>query len=458
LEDAATIAALWSDVRIGHRGGSPVKRRAKNTNPTKANKSTQRVGTGFFGTLGPGLITGASDDDPSGIGTYSQAGAQLGFSMGWTMLLTFPLMAAIQEISARIGRTTGHGIAGNLRRHYPNWLLQIIILPLFLANTINIGADLSGMADAARLLLGGPAFLYVLAFGLICVLGVVFVEYSRYVMVLKWLTLSLFAYVGTLFAANVPWPKAISGLLPQFNWNTAFLTTLVAILGTTISPYLFFWQASQEAEDVKTEKRRKPLLRAPWQAVNEFTRIRTDTLVGMAFSNLIALSIMITTAATLNQAGIKEIATSAQAAEALKPIAGEFASFVFAVGIIGTGLLAVPVLAGSAAYAIGEAWKWPIGLSKDPEDAVAFYSTVAAAGALGIALTLSPLDPIKALYWAAVINGVVAVPVMTVMMLMTRENRIMGKFVITGWLRWLGWVSTAAMAACVLAMIASWLI
>ena len=435
-----------------------MKRRAKNTNPTKANKSTQRVGNGFFGTLGPGLITGASDDDPSGIGTYSQAGAQLGFSMGWTMLLTFPLMAAIQEISARIGRTTGHGIAGNLRRHYPNWLLQIIILPLFLANTINIGADLSGMADAARLLLGGPAFLYVLAFGLICVLGVVFVEYSRYVMVLKWLTLSLFAYVGTLFAANVPWPKAISGLLPQFNWNTAFLTTLVAILGTTISPYLFFWQASQEAEDVKTEKRRKPLLRAPWQAVNEFTRIRTDTLVGMAFSNLIALSIMITTAATLNQAGIKEIATSAQAAEALKPIAGKFASFVFAVGIIGTGLLAVPVLAGSAAYAIGEAWKWPIGLSKDPEDAVAFYSTVAAAGALGIALTLSPLDPIKALYWAAVINGVVAVPVMTVMMLMTRENRIMGKFVITGWLRWLGWVSTAAMAACVLAMIASWLI
>ena len=435
-----------------------MKRRAKNTNPTKANKSTQRVGNGFFATLGPGLITGASDDDPSGIGTYSQAGAQLGFSMGWTMLLTFPLMAAIQEISARIGRTTGHGIAGNLRRHYPNWLLQIIILPLFLANTINIGADLSGMADAARLLLGGPAFLYVLAFGLICVFGIVFVEYSRYVMVLKWLTLSLFAYVGTLFAANVPWPKAISGLLPQFNWNTAFLTTLVAILGTTISPYLFFWQASQEAEDVKTEKRRKPLLRAPWQAVNEFTRIRTDTLVGMAFSNLIALSIMITTAATLNQAGIKEIATSAQAAEALKPIAGEFASFVFAVGIIGTGLLAVPVLAGSAAYAIGEAWKWPIGLSKDPEDAVAFYSTVAAAGALGIALTLSPLDPIKALYWAAVINGVVAVPVMTVMMLMTRENRIMGKFVITGWLRWLGWVSTAAMAACVLAMIASWLI
>jgi Mn2+/Fe2+ NRAMP family transporter len=314
------------------------------------------------------------------------------------------------------------------------------------------------MADAAKLLLGGPALLYVLAFGLTCIVGIVFVEYRRYVMVLKWLTLTLFAYVATLFAANVPWAEAISGLLPRVSWNSMFLTTLVAILGTTISPYLFFWQASQEAEDVKTESRRRPLLRAPWQAVSAFTRIRTDTLVGMAFSNLIALAIMITTAATLNGAGTKEIATSAQAAEALKPIAGEFASLVFALGLIGTGLLAVPVLAGSAAYALGEAWKWPIGLSKDPEDAVAFYSTLAAAGALGIALTLSPLDPIKALYWAAVINGVVAVPVMTVMMVMTREKRVMGKFVIMGWLRWLGWASTAAMAACVLAMVASWLI
>jgi NRAMP (natural resistance-associated macrophage protein)-like metal ion transporter len=432
-----------------------VKRRA--TTSTTPHKSTQESGSGFFATLGPGLITGASDDDPSGIGTYSQAGAQLGFSIGWTMLLTFPLMAAIQEISARIGRTTGHGIAGNVRRHYPNWLLQLIILPLVLANTINIGADLSGMADAAKLLLGGPAFLYVIAFGLICIVGIVFVEYSLYVMVLKWLTLTLFAYVATLFAAKVPWSEAISGLLPRVSWNSMFLTTLVAILGTTISPYLFFWQASQEAEEVKTESRRRPLLRAPWQAVSAFTRIRTDTLVGMAFSNLIALAIIITTAATLNRAGTKEIATSAQAAEALKPIAGEFASLVFALGLIGTGLLAVPVLAGSAAYALGEAWKWPIGLSKDPEDAVAFYSTLAAAGVLGIALTLSPLNPIKALYWAAVINGVVAVPVMTVMMAMTGEKRVMGKFVIRGWLRWLGWASTAAMAACVLAMVAGWL-
>jgi len=413
----------------------------------------------LFSVLGPGLVTGAADDDPSGIGTYSQAGAQLGFGIGWTMLLTYPLMAAIQEISARVGRTTGCGIAGNLRRHYPNWLLQTIVMLLFLANTINIGADLSGMADATKLLLGGPAFLYVLAFGLICILGIVFVNYSRYVMMLKWLTLSLFAYVAALFATHVPWAEAISGvLLPRINWNSTFLTTLVAILGTTISPYLFFWQASQEAEDVKAERKRKPLIRAPWQAVAAFTRIRADTLVGMAFSNIIALSIMITTAATLNKAGIKEIATSAQAAQALKPIAGEFAFVVFALGIVGTGLLAIPVLAGSAAYAIGEAWKWPIGLSRDPEDAVAFYSTLAAAGVLGIALTFSPIDPIKALYWTAVINGVIAVPVMIVMMLMARERRVMGKFTIGGWLRWLGWASTAAMAACVIGMLVGWLV
>jgi len=210
----------------------------------KANRNQPTTVIRFLSVLGPGLVTGAADDDPSGIGTYSQADAQLGFGIGWTMLLTYPLMAAIQEISARIGRTTGGGIAGNLRRHYPNWLLQTIVLLLFLANTINIGADLSGMADATRLLFGGPAFLYVFAFGSICILGIVFVQYSRYVMVLKWLTLSLFAYVAALFATHVPWIEAISGvLLPRVSWNGAFLTTLVAILGTTISPYLFFWQA-----------------------------------------------------------------------------------------------------------------------------------------------------------------------------------------------------------------------
>ena len=411
----------------------------------------------FFRRLGPGLITGASDDDPSGIGTYSQAGAQLGFGIGWTMLLTYPLMVAIQEISARIGRTTGHGIAGNLCRHYPNWLLQVIVTLLFIANAINIGADLSAMADATKLLIGGPGFLYVVAFGAVCVGGIVFTNYDRYAMVLKWMTLSLFTYVAALFAAKVHWAEALTGLfVPRITWSSEFFTTLVAILGTTISPYLFFWQASQEAEDVKANQQRQPLVRAPRQARNAFERIRADTLVGMAFSNLIALAIILTTAATLNQAGITSVATSAQAAEALKPVAGEFAFILFALGIVATGLLAIPVLAGSAAYAIGEACKWPIGLSRPPSKAVAFYSTLTAAAILGVAITLSPIDPIKALYWTAVINGVVAVPVMTVMMLMTVQRRVMGKFTITGWLQWLGWTSTLAMAACVVGMAVSW--
>ena len=412
----------------------------------------------FVRVLGPGLITGASDDDPSGIGTYSQAGAQLGFGIGWTMLMTYPLMAAIQEISARLGRTTGHGIAGNLCRHYPNWLLQVIVTPLFLANAINIGADLSAMADATKLLIGGRSFLYVVGYGTACVVGIVFTNYDRYVMVLKWMTLSLFAYVAALFAAHVHWGEALSGLLvPRITWSADFFTTLVAILGTTISPYLFFWQASQEAEDVKTSRQRKALVHAPRQARNAFERIHADTLVGMAFSNLIAIAIIVTTAATLNKAGVTNVQTSAQAAEALKPVAGEFAFILFGLGIVGTGLLAIPVLAGSAAYAIGEACKWPIGLSRQPSKAAGFYATLTAAAVLGVAITLSPIDPIKALYWTAVINGVVAVPVMTVMMLMTAQPRIMGKFTISGWLRALGWASTLAMAACVIGMVVGWL-
>jgi NRAMP (natural resistance-associated macrophage protein)-like metal ion transporter len=408
--------------------------------------------------LGPGLITGASDDDPSGIGTYSQAGAQFGFTIGWTMLLTFPLMTAIQEISARIGRTTGQGIAGNLCRHYPAWLLYSVVTLLFLANTINIGADLSAMADAVNLLIGGPSWLYAIVLGTVCVLASVFMDYQRYVMILKWMTLSLFAYVAALFAVNVNWAEALLGVvLPRVIWSSDFFTTLLAILGTTISPYLFFWQASQEAEEVRVNDGHKPLVAQPRRARSEFERIRADTVIGMAFSNVIALAIMLTTAATLHKAGVTSIETSAQAAEALKPIAGEFAFVLFAVGIIGTGLLAVPVLAGSAAYAVGEACKWPTGLSRKPKQAAAFYSTLAAATALGMAITLTALNPIKALYWSAVINGIIAVPVMLVMMLMTSQTRVMGKFTIKGGLRWLGWLSTLAMAACVAGMVLSWL-
>lgn len=411
----------------------------------------------FLRTLGPGFITGASDDDPSGIGTYSQAGAQLGFGIGWTMLLTFPLMAAIQEISARIGRTTGHGIAGNLCRYYPAWLLYFVVSLLALANTINVGADLSAMAEAVRLLVGGPKGLYVAVLGGVCVGAMLFFNYSRYVTILKWSTLSLFAYVAALFAADVPWRDAIAGtVMPKVTWDSAFFTTLLAIFGTTISPYLFFWQASHEAEDQHVNHAEQPLKKAPSQAPHAFERIRADTLTGMAFSNLIALAIIITTAATLNKAGITDIESSAQAADALKPIAGDFAFAVFALGIVGTGLLAVPILAGSAAYAIGEAFKWPIGLSRKPKHAVAFYSTLAAATALGMAITLTPLDPIKALYWSAVINGIVAVPVMTVMMLMTARRDVMGQFTIRGWLCTLGWLSTLAMAACMAGMILAW--
>ena len=409
--------------------------------------------------LGPGLITGASDDDPSGIGTYSQAGAQFGYGIGWTMLLTYPLMAAIQEISARIGRTTGHGISGNLSRHYPNWLLQCIVALLFIANTINIGADLSAMADAARLLIGGMSFLYVAGFTAVCVVSIVFVNYRRYVTVLKWLTLSLFAYVGAALASDVNWSKAVAGtLVPHLNWSSEYFTTLVAILGTTISPYLFFWQASQEAEDVQVDRQRKPLVKAPRQALDAFARIRADTLVGMAFSNLIALAIIVSTAASLHKAGITNIESSTQAAQTLKPIAGNFTFALFTLGIVGTGLLAIPVLAGSAAYAVGEARRWPVGLARRPKQAAAFYWALTAAAAFGAAITLSPIDPIKALYGSAVINGVVSPPVMVVMMLMTADRRVMGQFVVAGTLRWLGWASTAAVSFCVVAMVALWIV
>jgi NRAMP (natural resistance-associated macrophage protein)-like metal ion transporter len=408
-------------------------------------------------TLGPGFITGASDDDPSGIGTYSQAGAQLGFGIGWTMLITYPLMSAIQEICARLGRTTGHGIAGNLCRHYPVWLLYSIVALLFTANTINIGADLSAMADALKLLIGGPSTLYVIAFGSACAVATVFIEYDRYVAVLKWMTISLFAYVATLFAIELPWSEAVAGIfLPKIIWSSEFFTTVVAIFGTTISPYLFFWQASQEVEDDRVDDDRDPLVQAPRQAPAALRRIRADTLIGMAFSNAVALAIILTTAATLNKAGITDIESSAQAAEALRPIAGDFAFALFAMGIVGTGLLAVPVLAGASAYAIGEACKWPVGLSRKPRHAKAFYTTLVLACILGMGILFTPINPIKALYWSAVINGIVAVPVMTVMMLMTAKAGVMGEFTIRGWLRWLGWTATAAMAASVLGMVVAW--
>jgi NRAMP (natural resistance-associated macrophage protein)-like metal ion transporter len=414
---------------------------------------------GFLKSLGPGLITGASDDDPSGIGTYSQAGAQLGYGIGWTMLLTFPLMASIQEISARVGRVTGHGISGNVSRRYPGWVLYVVVTLLFIANTINIAADLAAMADATKLLVGGHAIIYVVLYGFISVTAQVFLDYKRYVAVLKWLTLSLFAYVAALAFAHVSWREALVGtLLPQISWSGDYFTTVVAILGTTISPYLFFWQASQEAEEQRIDVTKRPLIEKHYGARREFSRIRADTVVGMAFSNIIALSIILTAAATLHVSGKTDIQTSAQAAEALRPIAGPFAEWIFALGIVGTGLLAIPVLAGATAYAVGESRQWPVGLARKPKEAVAFYGVLALSGAIGIALNFTPINPISALYWSAVINGVLAVPVMVLLMLMVRHKRVMGSFVIGGPLYWLGWLSTAAMAVSVMAMAVGWFV
>jgi NRAMP (natural resistance-associated macrophage protein)-like metal ion transporter len=420
----------------------------------KPSKSEER--DGFLQRLGPGLITGASDDDPSGIGTYSQAGAQLGFSIGWTMLITYPLMAVIQEISGRIGRVTGHGIAGNVCRNYPAPVIWSLILLLFVANTINVAADLGAMGDALKLLIGGPAPLYVVVFGTVSVLAQIFFKYDRYVAILKWLTLVLFAYVIALFTVKVPWGEALAGLLiPKLQWNNAFLTTLVAILGTTISPYLFIWQSSQEAEEQRIDRDKKPLKQEPKKEKEEVRRIRIDTLVGMGVSNLIAIAIIMTTAATLHSSGKTNIESSSQAAEALKPIAGPFAELIFALGIIGTGLLAIPVLAGATAYAIGEGRKWPVGLSRKPKEATAFYGVLALSVALGIALNFTAIDPIKALYWSAVVNGVLAAPVMIIMMLLVRRKSVMGDLEVKGPVYWLGWLSTAAMGLCILGMAVS---
>ena len=407
--------------------------------------------------LGPGLITGASDDDPSGIATYSQVGAQFGYGMAWIMLFSYPLMAGIQEISARIGRVTGKGIAGNLRHHYPSWLLQAMVGLLLLANIVNLGADLGAMGDALRLLVGGSAHLYVIVFAVACAALEIFSSYQRYVAVLKWSTLSLFAYVLTVLVVHVPWGTvAYHTFLPALSLDKDYVVGIVAVLGTTISPYLFFWQSSQEAEDERETPGAAPLLTAPEQGTTEIFRIRIDTYLGMGFSNLISLFIIITTAATLNANGITDIATSAQAAEALRPIAGPFAFAVFAAGIVGTGLLAVPVLAGSAAYAVGEVLGWPVGLARRPREAKAFYGTIAWATLIGIGINFTSIDPIKALFWSAVLNGVVAVPLMVIIMQIAADPRIMGRFVLPLPLSALGWLATLVMAVTVVAMFVTW--
>ena len=403
--------------------------------------------------LGPGLITGAADDDPSGIATYSQAGAQFGFNMLWTIIVTYPLMVAIQVISARLGRVSGHGLATNIRRHYPAWLLYGSVFLLLVANTINIAADLTAMGAAVNLVIGGPALFYTIGLALFSVLLQVFIPYRSYVRVLKWLTLALFAYVATVFVVHIPWQTvALRTFLPHLSWKSDYMTTVVAVLGTTISPYLFFWQASQEVEEIHAETGRRALIKAPGQGPKNLKRIRMDTWIGMGFSNVVALFIILTTAATLNAHGVTNIQTSSQAATALKPIAGEFAFLLFSIGIVGTGLLALPVLAGSAAYAMAGTFNWRNSLALKPQLAKRFYGIIVISTIVGVAIGFTPIDPIKALYWSAVINGVVSVPIMALIMFMAVNPKIMGKFVISPRLRVVGWIATAAMGVAAVAM------
>jgi NRAMP (natural resistance-associated macrophage protein)-like metal ion transporter len=400
-----------------------------------------------LGVLGPGIVTGAADDDPSGIATYSQIGAQFGYGMAWTMTLAFPLMSAIQEISARIGSTTGHGIATNLRRHYPRWMLDVLVLSLFVANTINLGADIAAMGEAAKLLIGGYMQVWMILIAAASLIAEIFLSYARYASILKWMTLSLFAYVAAVFMAHTDWHAALRGaFIPQLAFTGASMTALVAVLGTTISPYLFFWQSSQEVEEL-ARKHQKPLCVTPKAAGPELRRIRIDTLVGMFFSDIVAIFIIFATAATLHAHGITKINTSVQAAQALAPIAGKFASVVFAIGIIGTGLLALPVLAGSASYAVCETFRWNTGLNRKPLQARAFYAIIAGAMLLGVGLAFTPIDPMKALYWSAVVNGVLAAPLMAIMLLIGSNPRIMNKLTLPPVLKTIGWIATAVMAA-----------
>jgi NRAMP (natural resistance-associated macrophage protein)-like metal ion transporter len=403
--------------------------------------------------LGPGVITGAADDDPSGIATYSQAGAQVGVGLLWTVVITWPMMVAVQSLSARIGRVTGKGLAANMLEVFPRSVTTGLVFLLFVANTINIGADLSAMGAAAKLLVGWGQHLFTGLFAVASLLAIVFIPYSRYVSVLKWLTFSLFAYVGIVFTVHIDWPKvALGAVLPKFKLDSDTLTLIVAIFGTTISPYLFFWQSSQEVEEEEADPDASPLLVRPEQAPRELTRIGWETWLGMGASNAVAFFIMLTTAVTLNANGHTDIQSTEQAAAALKPIAGQWAFLLFSLGIMGTGLLAVPVLAGASAYAVGEVRGWKTGLELPLKKARGFYAVIAAGILVGVLVDLSPLDPIKTLFWSAVVNGVIVVPIMVALMIVASRSHQMGKFVATRGQRLFGWAATGMMAVAAVAM------
>jgi len=408
----------------------------------------------FFRLLGPGLVTGAADDDPSGIATYSQVGAQFGYGMLWTVFLTTPFMIAIQVVSAKIGRVTGRGIAANLNHFAPRPVVLGLVSLLVIANTFNIAADIAAMGEALWLVIGGLKHEHALIFAAGSVLLQIFVPYRRYAPVLKFLTLVLFLYVATAFTVNIPWGEALlAAVWPKPSLDPDYFLMLVAVLGTTISPYLFFWQAAQEVEEMNQGKIRRPLRELTRGGQSEIDRIAFDTTVGMFFSNGIAFFIILTTAAVLNANGVKDIHTAADAANALRPLAGELTFVMFSLGIIGTGLLAIPVLAGSAAYGVADAFGWPATLEAKAPEAVGFYSIIAAATIIGLALGFTSLDPIKMLIWSAVLNGIVAVPIMVAMMLIVSSKKVMQRFRAKPWLIVLGWLGTAVMAIAVLALL-----
>ena len=400
--------------------------------------------------IGPGLITGVADDDPSGIATYSQAGAQFGLDMLWTMPVAYPLMSAIQSMCGRLGRVTGKGLAANIKQNFPPIVLKTLVLFLLIANTLNIAADVAAMGEVGELVTGIGRYAMTLGFVVGTLLLQIFIPYHRYVVFLKWLTISLLAYAAVLFTVHVPWGKVIAHTVwPRFTPNAAAATVIVGVFGTTISPYLFFWQASEEVEDMRGAP---PLLENPEPAAAELKRINRDTWSGMLYSNLAAYFIILATALTLHAGGITQIDTAAQAASALRPLAGDFAFMLFAMGILGVGLIGVPVLAGSAGYAMSEAMGWKSGLERTARDARGFYAVITISVLAALAIQYSPISPMRALFWSAVLNGLVAVPLMVVLIMLVSRSKVMGAFTASKPIIVLGWMTTALMSAAGIAM------
>ena len=403
--------------------------------------------------LGPGLITGVADDDPSGIATYSQAGAQFGLNMLWTMPVAYPLMSGIQAVCAQIGRVTGKGLTANIKAAFPPIVLKCVVLLLLVANTLNIAADVAAMGEVAELVSGVNRHLMTTIFVVVTLLLQVFVPYHRYVFFLKWLTLSLLAYAAVLFTVHVPWDEAaLRTVWPQLSFSSDFAAVVVGVFGTTISPYLFFWQASEEVEDMLANPSAKPLLCDPTAAPAELQRIQWDTWSGMFYSDITAYFIILATAVTLHVAGVTDIQTAAEAAGALRPLAGDFAFILFATGILGVGLIGVPVLAGSAAYALAEAMSWKSGLERKATDARGFYGVIGVSVLAGLVIQYSPISPMKALFWSAVINGIVAVPLMVVIILLASRKSVMGPFTSSWPILALAWIATAVMGLAAILM------